>query len=71
MKDKDIYVIVAENNVPLWVMGEKYIDDKGPLVFEQYTRTANFQSIKKRAEQIAIRYGTCRIAKLQFIEERL
>lgn len=67
--EKDIYVIVAENNQPHKMPNteKEFFDDGGPLVFEQYVRTADLENIKKRAEQLTPRYGKCRIAKLQFI----
>lgn len=64
----DIYVVVAENDQMHKIGGNEFFDDKGPLVFEQYTRTADIESIKKRAEQLRAKYGKCRIAKLQFLE---
>jgi len=67
--NKDIYVVVAENDQPLktTTRGREFFDDGGPLVFEQYVRTADLESIKKRAQQLSMKYGKCRIAKLQFI----
>lgn len=66
---KDIYVVVAENDKPHMIHGDEFLDDGGPLVFEQYTRDADLESIKKRKEQLSLKFGKCRIAKLQFIEE--
>ena len=67
--EKDIYVVVAENDQSHQISktDKQFFDDGGPLVFEQYVKTADLESITKRAEQLAIRYGKCRIAKLQFI----
>ncbi len=65
----DIHVVVAENDRPVRISGKEFIDDGGPLVFEQYTRTADLESIKKRKKQMERRYGKCRIAKLVFIDE--
>ena len=64
----EIYVVVAENDQTHKIGGKDFFDDMGPLVFEQYTRTADLKSIKKRANQLSKKYGKCRIAKLQFIE---
>ena len=66
----DIYVVVAENDQPHKIPGrdEPFFDDGGPLIFEQYTRTADLESIKKRAEQLTASYGKCRIAKLEFVD---
>ena len=61
--ESDIYVIVADND------GVK--DPEGPLIFEQYTRTADLASIKKRVEYLAGKYGKCRIARLVFIDDEL
>jgi hypothetical protein len=66
---KDIYVVVAENDKPHMIHGNEFLDDGGPLIFEQYTRNADLESIKKRQIQLSKSYGKCRIAKLQFIEE--
>ena len=55
-----------ENDQPHTIGGKDYFDDGGPLVFEQYTRSADLESIKKRARELRARYGKCRIAKLQF-----
>ncbi len=68
--DKDIYVVVAENDQPHKMPNteKEFFDDGGPLVFEQYVRTADLESIKKRAEELTKRYGKCRIAKLEFVD---
>jgi hypothetical protein len=68
---KDIYVIVADNDKPQYISKENqdYYDDGGPLIFEQYTRTADLERIKKRAKQLERRYGHCRIARLVFIDK--
>ena len=66
--EKDIYVVVAENDQEIIIAGKKIIDEYGQLVFEQYTKFADLESIKKRAESLSKIYGKCRIAKLQFIE---
>ena len=64
---KDVYVVVAENDQEITIAGKKIIDENGPLVFEQYTKFADLESIKARAESLSKQYGKCRIAKLQFI----
>jgi hypothetical protein len=68
---QEIYVVVAENDKPHKMPNreEPYFDDGGPLIFEQYVRTADLKNIKKRRDQMSQRYGKCRIAKLQFIDE--
>lgn len=68
---KDIYVVVAENDQPLKMPNTDpmYFDDGGPIVFEQYTNKADLESIKKRAAQMSLKYGKCRIAKLEFVDE--
>ena len=65
----DIYVIVADNDQPIGFRDRVFIDDMGPLVFEQYTRTADLESIRLRAKQMSLKYGRCRIARLEFVEE--
>jgi hypothetical protein len=66
----DIYVVVADNDQDVeFPSGTIYRDSGGPLVFEQYTRTADLESIKRRAQKVSVRHGKCRIAKLVFIEE--
>jgi len=69
-KDKPIYVVVAENDQPHKIPNSEapFFDESGPIVFEQYTRLADFESIKSRAKQLSGKYGKCRIAKLEFIE---
>jgi len=44
-----------------------YLDPDGELVLEQYLHSADIESIKKKAEQMAP-YGKCRIAKLVFVD---
>ena len=68
---QNIYVVVAENDKPHKMPNreEPFFDDSGPLIFEQYVRTADFENIKKRKDQLSQSYGKCRIAKLQFIDE--
>lgn len=66
---EDIYVVVAENDQPSKFGGVEHFDDGGPLVFEQYTRTADLESIKARAKAMEVRHGKCRIAKLVFVDQ--
>ena len=61
---EEIYVVVAENDQP----HRGCYDPHGPLVFEQYTRSADLESIKMRRDQLQQSYGHCRIAKLEFID---
>lgn len=67
----DIYVVVANNDKPHKLPGRKepFFDGGGPLIFEQYTRSADLESITKRKQQLEQSYGKCRIAKLVFMEE--
>jgi len=62
--EEDIYVIVCENDIPHPIYG---VDELGPLVYEQYTRTATLEKIRTRVETMK-KFGTCRIAKLVFVE---
>ncbi len=63
----DIYVVVADNDKTSPIIYQ-YHNDNGPLVFEQYTRVADLESVKKRAEKLSKKYGNCRIARLEFID---
>lgn len=67
---QNIYVVVADNDRPISLtnLDEPHVDDGGPLIFEQYVRTADLENIKKRRDQLSLRYGKCRIAKLVFID---
>ena len=67
--NEDIYVIVADNDKPHKIGNEPFYDDGGPLVFEQYVRTADKESIQKAITSLGGRYGKCRIAKLVFLED--
>jgi len=60
---EDIYAVVCDN--------DGGHDPDGPLIFEQYTHNADLESIKKRRAYLegSGRYGKCRIAKLEFIDE--
>lgn len=68
----DIYVLVADNDQlhPMPYNGKPYYDDGGPLVFEQYTNAADIDSIKARIARLKGRYGKCRIARLEFIDDK-
>lgn len=65
---EDIYVVVAENNLPHETFGHSWVDDGGELVFEQYTKDASLENAKKMVDIVSNKYGKCRIAKLQFID---
>lgn len=65
----DYYVVVCDNDMPITIRGNKHFDDDGALVFEQYLKNADLESVKKRAEFISQRYGKCRLAKLVFVDE--
>jgi len=67
--DTNIYVVVAANNVPHESWGEKLIDDAGPLIFEQYVKTASLENAKEKASILTDRFGKCRIANLVFIDD--
>jgi len=65
----NIYVVVAENNkTQKMPSGKPYFDDGGPFVVEQYIRTADLESVKKRAKLLETKYGECRIARLEFVD---
>jgi hypothetical protein len=65
----DIYVVVADNDQAHNISGVEYYDKDGPLVFEQYIKTASLDNAKARINSLNGRYGKCRIAKLEFVEE--
>jgi len=69
--EKDIYVVVADNDQKhkYGLDGHFYSDIGGQIVFEQYVKNADLESVKKRARQLSKNYGKCRIAKLTFLEE--
>lgn len=50
--EEEIYVVVADNDKGFLINGNVHFDDGGPLVFEQYTKTADLKSIKKRRDQL-------------------
>jgi len=64
----DIYVVVSENNLEINASGsEPFIDEKGPIVLEQYTREASLENALYKASRLQ-RYGKTRIAKLVFVD---
>jgi len=66
----DIYVVVAENDqIHISPDGSTSRDDGGEIVFETYTNGATLDRAKQNARSIVGKYGKCRIAKLQFIDE--
>ena len=67
---QNIYVVVAENDRPISLptCDEPFVDDQGPLIFEQYVRFADLENVKKKKDKLSLRYGKCRIAKLVFID---
>lgn len=62
-----IYVVVAQNDEERQRRnGATWIDTDGPLVFEQYTRTATLANANERAASIERRYGPCRVGRVIF-----
>ena len=70
MEDRDIYVVVAENDQPIRISADwvDQIDDKGPLVFETYINQATKENAAKQILQLNGKYGKCRIARLHFVD---
>lgn len=65
------YVIVARNDQPFTHKdGSKYYDNKGDIVLETYLSDATLENTKKRIEKLNGKLGQCRIAKLEFTNER-
>lgn len=62
----EYYVVVAENDVPL-IDGKT--DSQGEIVFERYLKNSSLEDCRKFISRLNGRYGKCRIAKLNFIEE--
>jgi hypothetical protein len=62
MKAAPIYVVVCQNDKshPRWG-----VDEDGPLVHEQYTRTATLEAMQLRAAALEI-YGACRVGRVVF-----
>ena len=64
----DIYVVVAKNDKPGW---RGWTDPKGEIVFETYVKEATLENAQARAAAFTGKFGKCRIAKLQFIDEEV
>lgn len=62
----DKYVVVTEFDTDSEEFGPK----RGPLVFEQYIDDDNgtLDQMRERAKALSVRYGKCRIARLEFVE---
>ena len=56
----EIYVIVCDNDS----------DPRGRIVVEEYVADATLENAQKRCLNFEKKFGKCRIAKLQFIEEK-
>lgn len=65
----EIYVVIAENDMPHNMRNRKFVDPDGPIVFEQYTNKASLEEIRERAAQLSLSYGKCKIAKLELTGE--
>ena len=55
-REAPIYVVVAQNDKTQTVCGEPYNDPNGPIVWEQYTRTASLRqnaTTRRRASSAA------------------
>lgn len=65
----EIYVVVAENDQKHIFAGKEWRDDKGPIVFEQYVNDASIESVKRKIATLRGRYGKCRIARLEYVDE--
>lgn len=65
----DVHVFVMENDVLRTVMGASEYDPGGPLVFEQYVNKSSLSDIHGRTASLNGRYGKCRIARLEFLED--
>jgi|GEM_PF-758214 len=64
----DIHVIVIANDKHYKLPSGRVVEDKdGPLVMEQYTRSANKEQIEARAADLSRMYGRCRVARLVFM----
>jgi hypothetical protein len=67
----DIYVVVAENNLPIKISSsdsdDPFYDDKGPIVFETYTREASLSEAIAKSIRLEC-YGKTRVAKLVFVD---
>lgn len=62
MNAAPIYVVVCQNDKahPRWG-----VDAGGPLVHEQYTRTATLENARDRCA-VMEQHGACRVARLVF-----
>lgn len=69
MSQEDIYVLVVDNDQSHKIGGKEFFDDGGPLVMEQYVRSASLPEIQKRAEYLGKTHGGIRIAKLVFVTD--
>jgi hypothetical protein len=67
--DGAIYVVVAENDQPVTGASGIFQEQGGPIVLETYARGASLQRAQTRRDQLAGRYGRCRIAKLVFVDD--
>lgn len=66
--EPEIFVVVADNDQPIEMRSKVFVDEDGPLIFEQYTRQADIDKIMARAKTLSKRFGRCRIARLEFLE---
>jgi hypothetical protein len=57
-----IYVVVCQNDKPHHIYGP---DTDGPIVHEQYVRTATLENACKRAAAMEM-YGACRVGRIAF-----
>ena len=64
-KPKEIYVVVAKNDVPHHKFG---VDKGGEIVLETYTQFATIEHAREIIAKFNGRLGECRIAKLEFVE---
>jgi len=62
---KDIYVVVAKNNLIDPIHGK---DENGEIIFETYTKDATLEKAKEKIKILNNRYGKCRIAKVIFLD---
>lgn len=65
MKDAPIYVVVCQNDKPHPRWG---VDESGPIVYEQYTRTATLENARARAAVLEAS-GACRVGRVVFEDE--
>jgi hypothetical protein len=55
----EIYVVVCDNDS----------DPRGRIVVEEYVADATIENAQKRCRNFEKKFGKCRIAKLQFIDD--